>query len=89
MFRSQIPESLWQNEKLLLPPALVGALREELQGRALYAEACVEDKPDSELFGGKDAEVKKIRDQYRANAERLPDMKKWLQSRIAEIGASK
>ena len=71
MFRSQIPESLWQNEKLLLPPALVGALREELQGRALYAEACVEDKPDSELFGGKDAEVKKIRDQYRANAERL------------------
>src|SRR5207244_3683691 len=57
MFRSQIPESLWQNEKLLLPPALVGALREELQGRALYAEACVEDKPDSELFGGKDAEA--------------------------------
>lgn len=56
MIRSQIPESLWQNDNLLLPPALVDALRVELQGRALYEEACVEDKPDPELAGGKDTE---------------------------------
>ena len=57
MIRSQIPESLWHNEKLLIPPALVEALRAELQQRTLYEEACVEDKPDTELFGGKDAEA--------------------------------
>jgi hypothetical protein len=57
MIRSQIPESVWQNDKLLLPPALVDALRDELKARTLYEQACVEDKPDNELFGGKDAEA--------------------------------
>jgi hypothetical protein len=57
MIRSQIPETLWQGDKLLIPPALAGALRDELQGRGLYEEACIEDKPDSELFGGKDTEA--------------------------------
>jgi hypothetical protein len=57
MIRSQIPKSLWQDDTLLIPPALVDPLRDELKGRALYEEACVEDKPDNELFGGKDAEA--------------------------------
>jgi hypothetical protein len=57
MNRSQIPETLWQGDKLLIPPVLVDALRDELQVRALYEEACIADKPDNELFGGKDAEA--------------------------------
>jgi hypothetical protein len=57
MIPSQIPNSLWQSDKLLIPKSLANALRDELQGRGLYEEACTEDKPDSELFGGKDAEA--------------------------------
>lgn len=57
MIRSQIPETLWKDNKLLIPPAIVDALRDELQIRSLYDEACVEDKPDNELFGGKDGEA--------------------------------
>ena|SRR5947209_4235387 len=43
MIRSQIPETLWQDDILLIPPALADALRDELRGRRLYEEACVED----------------------------------------------
>lgn len=36
---------------------LVDALHDELQARKLYEQACVEDKPDNELSGGKNAEA--------------------------------
>ena len=40
-------------------------------------------------FGSGDATVKEITSKFRTNAERLPEMKKWLQGRIAKIGGAK
>jgi hypothetical protein len=41
-------------------------------------------------FGAKNATVKEITSNFRTNAERLPEMKKWLQKRIAEtVGPKK
>ena len=37
-------------------------------------------------FGSGNAAVQKITSKFRTNAERLPEMKKWLQRRIGEIG---
>ncbi len=47
-----IPESLWREERIRMPSALVEALRAELTARGLYAEACSLDPPDKELYGG-------------------------------------
>ena len=39
-------------------------------------------------FGAKNATVNGITSKFRTNAERLPELKKWLQGRIAELGGA-
>ena len=51
-----IPDTLWSDEQVIMPPVLAVALRSKLEMLGRFNEACGVNPSDRELFGGADEE---------------------------------
>jgi hypothetical protein len=73
MSNSQLPPTLWHEERIRLPQHLADALRAELTERGLLDEACVPHIPDKELVGGQDDEktIKHFTQRFKTSAARV------------------
>jgi len=68
-----LPETLWHESQIVMPPKLSCSLRDELTHRGLFDEACGPNPTDKELIGGEGTEdaVKHFTHRFKTSSARV------------------